>query len=238
MRTSPRLLDPRLLLVLLLTIAPMAGCGGNSKENPDKDGSVAKTSNNNDDEPTAEGKTPSQRADDEKHPRINIETSLGNIVVRLDAEKAPLTVNNFMRYVNEGFYNDTLIHEVRPGYAVICGTYDENLTAKPTHGTIYNEARNGLKNVRGTLAMARSEGIDSATSAFFINLADNSSWMDHKGEKPEEYGYCVFGEVVDGMDVAERISKVKVHKTTDKNNESLEQCPVEPVIIRSMRLLQ
>ncbi|HBO43846.1 MAG TPA: peptidyl-prolyl cis-trans isomerase A [Planctomycetaceae bacterium] len=163
---------------------------------------------------------------------------MGTIVVELNPQEAPLTVNNFLQYVDEGHYDGTIFHEIHADSAVIGGTHTNDFEKKAVRVPVRNEAHNGLKNVRGAIAMAGVPGvIDSATSGFFINLADNSH-LDHQDETPEGYGYCVFGKVVEGMDVADRIGKVKTHDTQDKGGKPLERVPVEPVLIRSVRLMR
>ena len=163
-------------------------------------------------------------------PVVVIETSLGDISVELEPEKTPLTVSNFLDYVDSGFYDQTIFHQVMPAYAILGGSYTADLKEKETQTTVRNEADAGLANTRGTIAMARlPETIDSATSQFFINLVDNPD-LDHKGRDAAEYGYCAFGRVVKGMDVADKISKVKV-----ENSGEFQQKPVEAVVIKRIR---
>jgi cyclophilin family peptidyl-prolyl cis-trans isomerase len=145
-------------------------------------------------------------------PRVLMQTTMGDMEIELYADKAPVTVENFLHYVKDGFYNGTIFHRVVYGWLIQGGGYNENLQAKETRAPIKNEAANGLKNRRGTIAMARFSDPDSADSQFFINLDDNTSF-DHRGRTPDRYGYCVFGRVVKGMDVADAISDVdKVEK--------------------------
>ncbi|TVQ99625.1 MAG: peptidyl-prolyl cis-trans isomerase [Desulfovibrionales bacterium] len=152
-------------------------------------------------------------------------TSHGAITIELDAEKAPITVENFLRYVDEGFFQDTIFHRVIPGFMIQGGGMNEDMTPKRGHPPIKNEADNGLKNLRGTLAMARTADINSATSQFFINLKDNA-FLDHGGR---DFGYAVFGKVVDGMDVVDAIAGVKT------GNKGMHQdVPVDPVLITGM----
>jgi cyclophilin family peptidyl-prolyl cis-trans isomerase len=165
-------------------------------------------------------------------PAVVIDTSLGSITVRLDAEKAPLTVENFLSYVDSGHYDQTIFHEVIKGYPslILGGAFTPELSEKRAALPIYNEAHNGLKNRRGTIAMARqADAIHSATCYFFLNLADNEV-LDHKDRSLEGYGYCVFGEITQGLDVAEAIGEVEVHDT-----EQFERIPVKPVVIQSIR---
>ncbi|MBC8356683.1 MAG: peptidylprolyl isomerase [Planctomycetes bacterium] len=161
-------------------------------------------------------------------PEVVIRTSSGNVRVRLNAEKAPVTVENFLdSYVNRGFYTDTIFHHVDPGY-VVTGGYGSNGEAKEVRAPIRNEASNGLKNVRGTLTMSRSpEYADSATSQFFINVTAATS-LDYD-EASENAGYCVFGEVIEGMEVIDQIAKAEVHDTGD-----FPQMPVEAIVITSI----
>jgi cyclophilin family peptidyl-prolyl cis-trans isomerase len=170
-----------------------------------------------------------------QHPVVEIETSLGKITVELDRENALLTVDNFLLYVNASFYDQSIIHQVYKGQGILAGGYGTNMLpiAKPTHAPVRNEAANGLKNLRGAIAMIRLPGsIDSATSQFFINVADNRE-LDYKGRKPEEYGYCVFGKVTDGMNVVDKINDVKLRVTA-----ALDSTPEEPVIVTSIRRIR
>jgi peptidyl-prolyl cis-trans isomerase B (cyclophilin B) len=169
-------------------------------------------------------------------PVVLIETSLGNIKVRLRDDKASQTVENFLdNYVDRGFYEQTIFHHVEKGVMIVAGGYTEDLQPKSTRAWIRNQSNNGLSNRRGTIAMAHHPDYPhSATSQFFINVADNSSYdfrAPQEGELSEEaYGYCVFGEVIEGLDVADRIARVAVHST-----ESFPAVPVEPVLINSIR---
>ncbi len=138
---------------------------------------------------------------------IIIETSLGNIQLELFVDKAPQTVVNFLRYVDSGFYNGTIFHRVIPNFMIQGGGFNSNLEAKPTFPAIKNEATNGLSNLRGTVAMARTQIVDSATSQFYINLVDNPH-LDHINNTSNGFGYCVFGRVTKGMEVVDQISKV------------------------------
>jgi cyclophilin family peptidyl-prolyl cis-trans isomerase len=171
-------------------------------------------------------------------PAVRIDTTLGSITVELDPERAGVTVNNFLKYVDRGQYDNTIFHQVFKDKVVLGGSFTPELEEKPTDGPIYNEARNGLKNVRATIAMARqSDVIDSATAQFFINVQDNPS-LDHKetagGEtQPQDYGYCVFGKVTEGMEVVDKISNLPVH-----DRSGFEQTPVETVRITSITQLR
>ncbi len=161
-------------------------------------------------------------------PEVIIKTSEGDIKVRLNAEKAPATVDNFLSgYVDRGFYTDTIFHHVDPGY-VMAGGYTADLTAKEVRAPVHNESTNGLKNIRGTITMSRPpEYIDGATSQFFINVTDAPS-LDYDAED-EKSGYCVFGNVVKGMDVIDRIAKSATEASGD-----FPQVPVEAITILSV----
>jgi cyclophilin family peptidyl-prolyl cis-trans isomerase len=158
-------------------------------------------------------------------PRVVFHTSQGDITVRLNAEKAPLTVENFLRYVDEGFYTDTIFHEVRQGDVIIGGGYTPSLNEKRSpRQPVRNEARNGLTNIRGTIGMVREPNVvDSSTSQFFFNISDRpNDYLDPQpvppGDRPEnhpeKYGYCVFGEVIEGLDVLDVIAQVEVSDGT------------------------
>ena len=164
-------------------------------------------------------------------PRVTLDTSKGKIVVELYADKAPVTVENFLAYVKAGHYNGTIFHRVIPGFMIQGGGFAADMTQKPTRATIKNEADNGLRNTRGTLAMARTPDPNSASSQFFINVADNRS-LDHTGKTPDGWGYAVFGKVVEGMDVVDAIVGVP---TTSKG--SYQNVPREAVTIKSAQLL-
>jgi cyclophilin family peptidyl-prolyl cis-trans isomerase len=163
---------------------------------------------------------------------VLISTSLGDILIELYKDKAPVSVDNFLRYVDEGHYNDTIFHRVVRNFVVQGGGYDYKLNKKPTHEPIANEAKNGLSNVKGTLAMARSAEKDSARDEFFINAEDNGETLDHCGESDEDYGYAVFGMVEEGMEIVKKINWGVV-----KPQEGFEDLPADPVdIIRIERL--
>jgi cyclophilin family peptidyl-prolyl cis-trans isomerase len=167
----------------------------------------------------------------ELHPEVAIRTNFGTIRARLDGEKAPRTVANFLyNYVDTGFYDQTVFHYVEKGYMIAGGGYTATLSAKQTEPPIPCEADNQLSNRRGTLAMARHPGfVNSATSQFFINLVDNPG-LDYQPQDPDGVnGYCVFGQVIAGMDVVDKIAEVPVHEQRELIN-----APVEPVIIESI----
>jgi cyclophilin family peptidyl-prolyl cis-trans isomerase len=166
------------------------------------------------------------------NPVVVMETSMGNITIELNQDKAPITVKNFLQYVESGFYKGTIFHRVIGHFMIQGGGFTADMLRKKPGNPIKNEAANGLKNQRGTISMARTGVIDSATSQFFINVRDNAS-LNHKSDKPEEYGYAVFGKVIDGMDVVDKIKNVE---TTERNG--YQNVPVEPVIIESVSLKQ
>lgn len=141
------------------------------------------------------------------NPRINIQTNYGKIVVELYPEKAPVTVANFLSYVDSGFYTETVFHRVIKGFMIQGGGYDEDYREKSTQPAIQNEANNGLSNTRGTIAMARTPDPHSASSQFFISVANNT-FLDFKSPTPDGWGYCVFGKVIEGMQVVDEIESV------------------------------
>lgn len=168
----------------------------------------------------------------EQNPQVVLETSMGTITIELFKEKAPITVRNFLGYVKDGFYDGLIFHRVIKDFMVQGGGMSEALEQKKPKFAIKNEATNGLSNTRGTLAMARTSVVDSATSQFFINTVDNL-FLNHKGKQPDSFGYCVFGQVVEGMDVVDKIREVK---TGNKAGHS--DVPVEPVFIVSAKLIE
>ena len=163
-------------------------------------------------------------------PVVAIETSLGRILVDLDERKAPATVENFLWYVRDGFYDDTIFHRVIRDFVIQGGGYDERYRKKPTRGPIASEAQNGLRNLRGTIAMARSDDPHSATGQFFINLVDNDT-LDPGGVDP--YGYTVFGRVVAGMAVVEKIAAVP----TVAAGPFARDVPKTPVVITAVKIV-
>ena len=165
-------------------------------------------------------------------PRVEIDTSLGAIVVELEPKLAPKTVENFLRYVNDKHYNDTIFHRVIPGFMIHGGGFTANFQQKPTQVPVENEAANGLKNARGTIAMARTGAPHSATSQFFINTVDNA-FLDYKAPTPQGYGYTVFGKVISGMDVVDKIAG----QPTGSGGPFRSDVPRETVLIKQARLL-
>lgn len=149
---------------------------------------------------------------DSKKPQVLLETTSGDILLELDPDKAPETVENFLKYVDDGFYDNTIFHRVIPDFMIQGGGMDAKMKEKPTRASIKNEADNGLKNERGAIAMARTADPDSATAQFFINHKDNE-FLNHKAPTRDGWGYAVFGKVIDGMDVVDKIAKVKTRSS-------------------------
>lgn len=162
--------------------------------------------------------------------KARIETNYGTIVVQLEPEKAPITVANFKRYAREGYYNGTIFHRVIKGFMIQGGGYTKQLEQRELHTPIINEANNGLKNKKYTIAMARTSYPDSATSQFFINTADNSS-LDFKDKTSQGWGYAVFGKVIEGFDVVDAIENVRT--SSQKGHDDV---PVKEVLIKSVVL--
>ena len=158
--------------------------------------------------------------------KVKLETSLGDIALELDDEKAPKTVANFIAYAKAGHYDGTIFHRVIDGFMIQGGGFTKDMEQKKTNEPIKNEAANGLKNARGTIAMARTMIVDSATSQFFINLVDNE-FLDYRGPHPSMFGYAVFGKVTAGMDVVDKIAKVATGNAGMHQN-----VPVTPVVIK------
>jgi len=159
------------------------------------------------------------------NPRVKLETSMGDIVIELDAAKAPKTAANFIDYVKDGFYNGTVFHRVMDGFMIQGGGFEPGLKQKPTKAPIDNEANNGLKNNKYTIAMARTNDPHSATAQFFINVADND-FLNHTAPTSNGWGYAVFGKVTSGMDVVDKIKGVKTGNSGFHQN-----VPTQDVII-------
>lgn len=157
---------------------------------------------------------------------VVLSTTVGDIKVELFEKESPITVANFLQYVDDGFYNGTVFHRVIPGFMIQGGGFGEDLKPKRTHDPIQNEADNGLKNERGTLSMARTNHVHSATAQFFINLVDND-FLDHN---PSNFGYAVFGKVVEGMDV---VDKIAASKTGARGGH--DDVPLEPMVVKEAR---
>ncbi len=166
------------------------------------------------------------------NPKVLIKTSEGDITLELFPAKAPITVKNILDYVEAKFYDGLIFHRVIPNFMIQCGGLDAEMHQKTGNDPIKNEAGNGLKNVRGSVAMARTNIVDSATSQFFINLKDNA-FLNHKDNTAEGFGYCVFGKVVAGMDVVDKIAKVP---TVSKRGH--QDVPLAPVTILSATVVK
>ncbi|HYD48745.1 MAG TPA: peptidylprolyl isomerase [Terriglobales bacterium] len=162
---------------------------------------------------------------------VLMETSLGNIKIELDGDKAPVSTANFLAYVNDGHYNGTIFHRVIPNFMIQGGGFTPDMQQKPTKAPIKNEAANGLKNTVGTIAMARTNVVDSATAQFFINTKDNVA-LDHRDTSNQGFGYAVFGKVVEGLDVVKKIEAVATG-----NKGGHQNVPTEPVLIKSVKVV-
>ena len=162
-------------------------------------------------------------------PSIEMQTSMGTIVIELNSEKAPVTVKNFLQYAKEGFYNGTIFHRTIEGFMIQGGGFTKDMSEKPTAGEITNESKNGLKNERGTIAMARRQEPNSASSQFFINHKDNSNQLDYPLNNG---GYAVFGKVTQGIDIVDKIAKVPT------GNRGMHQnVPIDPIVIQSIKII-
>jgi peptidyl-prolyl cis-trans isomerase A (cyclophilin A) len=197
---------PSAALALIVTVGPMAGTAQAQPEAPSAE-------------------KPSTAPKGGK-PVVVLETSLGSIEIELDTEKAPISAENFLAYVDAGHYDGTIFHRVIPDFMIQGGGFEPSMSQKPVQAPIKNEAKNGLLNQRGTVAMARTNVVDSATSQFFINLKDND-FLNHSGR---DYGYAVFGRVTSGMDVVDKIAAVKT-----ANRGGHQNVPVEVVKIDKAR---
>ncbi|MCB1620185.1 MAG: peptidyl-prolyl cis-trans isomerase [Thiothrix sp.] len=205
----------RKLFILFLFVLALAGCGSSA------------TTTSESAQPTTGGN--STMSD---HPQVLLETSKGNITLELDTKAAPDTVQNFLGYVQDGFYNGTIFHRVIPGFMVQGGGMNTDMSDKTTRAPIRNEAGNGLKNNRGTVAMARTNAPHSASSQFFINVADND-FLNFRNETPQGWGYAVFGKVVEGMDVVDAIVGVKTG-----NHGMHQNVPEAPITIDKASVVQ
>jgi len=166
-----------------------------------------------------------------KHPMVLMSTSLGDIKIELYEDKAPVSVKNFLAYVKSGHYDGTIFHRVIPNFMIQGGGFDKEMQQKPTQAAIKNEAGNGLENDTGTLAMARTNDVNSATAQFFINVRDNDA-LNHRDNSPGGFGYAVFGRVVEGMDIVRKIERVP---TTTQG--MYRDVPAEAVVIKSVKAL-
>jgi peptidyl-prolyl cis-trans isomerase B (cyclophilin B) len=166
----------------------------------------------------------------DKNPVVVMSTNKGDIRIELDPEKAPVTTQNFLEYVNSGHYDGVIFHRVIPGFMIQGGGMDAQMGEKKTRPPIKNEAANGLQNKTGSIAMARTNVVDSATAQFFINVKDND-FLNHRSTTPSEFGYAVFGRVIDGMDVVRQIEKVKTGRRGHHDD-----VPVDAVVINSAKV--
>jgi len=169
---------------------------------------------------------------EQTNPRVLLSTSQGDMTLELDPVNAPASTQNFLDYVGSGFFDGTIFHRVIPGFMIQGGGFTADMLQKPTGSSITNEAANGLKNGRGTIAMARTSNPNSATSQFFVNLADNG-FLNHTGPTPNGWGYAVFGKVVEGMDVVDAIARVRTGTSGPHG-----YVPGEPVVITHATLLE
>ena len=168
-------------------------------------------------------------ADPKANPVVVMETSKGTIKIELDAAKAPKSAANFLQYVDEGFFDGTIFHRVIPDFMIQGGGFTPDMNQKKTRAPVVNEAGNGLKNNRGTLAMARTSVVNSATAQFFINVKDNA-FLNHTSESSSGFGYAVFGKVSEGMDVVDKIVGVKTG-----SSQGMDDVPKEAVVIKSAK---
>jgi peptidyl-prolyl cis-trans isomerase B (cyclophilin B) len=176
-----------------------------------------------------EGGTMPETAEN-KNPVVTMATNMGDIRVELDAANAPITTQNFLEYVNDGYYDGLIFHRVIQGFMIQGGGFDPQMKQKKTKAPIKNEATNGLKNKLGSIAMARTNVVDSATAQFFINVKDND-FLNHRNTSPDAFGYAVFGQVIEGLDVVQKIEKVK---TGSRGGH--QDVPVEAVTINSITI--
>ena len=175
---------------------------------------------------------PAFGAEGGKNPVVLMSTSMGDITIELDQAKAPISTKNFLEYADAKFYDGTIFHRVIKGFMIQGGGFDKDMKQKPTRPPIKSEAGNGLKNTRGTIAMARTSDVDSATAQFFISTVDNA-FLDHKNDTPMGYGYAVFGKVTNGMDVVDKISDAA---TSTKGGH--QNVPVTPIVIKSVKVVK
>lgn len=166
------------------------------------------------------------------HPKVKLTTSLGDITIQLNAEKAPISAANFLTYVKEGFYNGTIFHRVIKGFMAQGGGFDTSFKQKDVHASIENEADNGLKNTRGSIAMARTNVPNSATAQFFINYKDNE-FLNHTGKNASGWGYAVFAEVIEGMDI---VDKMAAEPTGTRNGN--QDVPKTDIVIEKAEIIE
>ena len=221
------------LLIIALAALAVVGCGGGSMPPAEDAPSTAEPAPS---EPRAEPPEPGDIAEERPdvavgYPRVELSTSLGTIRLELYPDKAPITVENFLGYVTEGFFDGTIFHRVVPGFVIQGGGFTSEMVEKDTRPPIENEANNGVRNLRGTICMARTSDPHSATSQFFINTKDNPP-LDHRDSSLRGWGYAVFGRVTEGMEVVEAIERVP----RGRKNE-YDDVPVDPIVIESAWVL-
>jgi cyclophilin family peptidyl-prolyl cis-trans isomerase len=173
--------------------------------------------------------TMTEKKENIERPQVLMTTNFGDIKIELLPEQAPETVDNFLKYISDGHYENTIFHRVIDGFMVQGGGYTSDLKQKSTRKSIKNEADNGLSNKRGTVAMARTQEPDSATAQFFINVADNP-FLDHRGSSAQEFGYCVFAKVVEGMEIVDKIKEVET-----QSQGPYKDLPAKPIEITAVR---
>nr|CAA6808950.1 MAG: Peptidyl-prolyl cis-trans isomerase PpiB (EC [uncultured Thiotrichaceae bacterium] len=223
------------LALMLILAFGTAGCGAAETTTNSGSATQQETTKTETTEATQKN-TPSEKktssGDIMSNPKVLIETSKGNITIELDAENAPISTKNFIAYVEDGFYEGTIFHRVIPNFMVQGGGMNPDMSEKANKGKIQNEANNGLKNERGTLAMARTPDPHSASSQFFVNVADNS-FLNFKSETPQGWGYAVFGKVTDGMDIVDAIVGVKTG-----NRGGHQDVPAEPITMDKVTVVE
>jgi peptidyl-prolyl cis-trans isomerase B (cyclophilin B) len=226
---------PIVACLSLVVLATTAGCNRSGDGGQAQPAAINGSGGAGPSDGVPQAPAPPKPTPDTQHPVVEIETTKGKITVELDRQKSLLTVDNFLRYVGESFYDQTIVHEVAKGQAILAGGYGTNmqLVAKSVHPPIRNEADNKVQNLCGTIAMVRrANDVHGATSQFFINVADNSA-LDYRDRTPEGYGYCVFGKVIDGMDVVKAINGVELCDA-----RGFVQTPKEQVVIKSIRRIR
>lgn len=215
----------RLLLIASLLVFSLTAC---TKE----DTAIESTDKATTQQTSTENTTQSSGEKMAANPKVKIETTLGDITLELDAQNAPVTVENFISYVNDGFYDGTIFHRVIPNFMVQGGGMNPDMSEKATKASIQNEANNGLKNDRGTVAMARTNEPHSASSQFFINVKDNG-FLNFSGENMQGWGYAVFGKVVEGIETVDKIEAVET------GNKGFHQdVPTESVIMNKVTVVE
>ena len=205
-----------LLVAFLVSVVPQAGKPPQGKPAQAK--------------PAPEQPAPAPLTPAPGNPVAVVSTSLGDITLELFQDKAPVSVENFIQYAREGFYEGTIFHRVKPDFMIQGGGFTVEMFEKPTRPPIQNEATNGVRNTRGTLAMARTRALRSATSQFYINVADNRR-LDHVGYSPDEFGYAVFGRVLSGMDIVDKIAAVPTARKGEYDD-----VPQTPVVITKVTI--